>query len=262
MRDLIITETPPKVVVLGVSRPNEEAFEEILDYRGEEWGRDPFVVPESIAVFAGSVCYKSHANKAGRSDTEYLRKSIIEHKHGSVLEHVVVNFAVASVPRSVQLELVRHRAGAAYSWLSQRFTDKFTEFVVPPLLRKPEFEEQKNIFLAQCVSTYNTYHSLIESIDPNDMTETGTLRRKRIKEAVRGLLNNATGSDGVVSYNARAIRHIIQLRTDPAADESIREFCWQMFLAANSEIPDLLQDANVIVQDWGAPQVVFEGEGD
>jgi thymidylate synthase (FAD) len=259
LSNLIFTDTPPFVEVIGVSRPNMAGFEALLDYRDEDWQRDPFTDPESIAVFAGSTCYKSHDNKADRSDREYLRTSIIEHNHGSVLEHVIVNFGVASLPRSVQLETVRHRVGAAYSFMSQRFTDKFTEFIVPPLYRLPENESVRDVFMSHSLYTYNTYLEMIAATDRESTDADGTLKRKRMKEAARSILGNSIGSDGVISYNARQIRHFVSKRTDPHADQSIREFAWEMFTAANAVIPDLLQDATIHRQSWGAPQVVFEG---
>jgi thymidylate synthase (FAD) len=254
--EFFITEVPPTFYVIGVSSPNIEGFVRWLGQRDHKWKRDFFEVPESISVSAGAVCYQSFDNKAGRSDADYLQQAIVEHKHESVLEHVSVNFGVVSLPRSVQLELVRHRVGAAYSFLSQRFTDKFQEFIVPPLMRTPENEASRQLMIAHALHTYNTYVTIAETIKAQGGV-TGTAARKQAKEAARSVLGNNVGSDGVISYNARALRHVVALRTDPHADQSIREAVYQMYLAAKSAIPLLLQDAEEIPQEFGSPQVVF-----
>lgn len=228
-----------------------------MDYRGDTWNRDPFEDPESIAVLAGSGCYRSHGNRAGRTDEEYLQEAIVGHKHLSVIEHITINFSVMSLPRSTQLELVRHRVGVAYSFLSQRFTDDFTEFIVPPLLRMPEHEEAKQVFMAHCISTFNIYQTLIESTTAETTTGERTLRRKRVKESSRAVLNNAVGSDGVVSLNGRELRHIIELRSDPHAEAGIREFAFALYAAAKEVVPKILQDAVEVDVGWGAPQITF-----
>ena len=57
---------------------------------------------------------------------------ILEVGHGSVLEHAAWNMIFTGVSRSLTHELVRHRAGWAYSQLSQRYVDEsVAEYVEP-----------------------------------------------------------------------------------------------------------------------------------
>src|SRR5438105_9670214 len=89
---------------------------------------------ERLAEFAGRLCYMSQHNPAKRETREYL-ENIKRQGHGSVLEHATYSLLVEGVSRSLTHELVRHRAGFAYSQLSQRYVDESdASFVVPPAI--------------------------------------------------------------------------------------------------------------------------------
>lgn len=97
---------------------------------------------EQLTVFAGRNCYQSF--ESPKTVDDYM-KNILESKHGSVLEHASVSFIISGVSRSLTHELVRHRAGFAYSQLSQRYVDEsVTSLVVPPNLvfDRMEYEER------------------------------------------------------------------------------------------------------------------------
>ena len=72
----------------------------------------------------------------GRRDIADFIHNLLRSKDGSVFEHVNYGFVFTGVSRSLTHELVRHRAGFAYSQRSQRYVDE-TEgsFVLPPALR-------------------------------------------------------------------------------------------------------------------------------
>ena len=78
---------------------------------------------ERLAEFAGRLCYMSQHNPASRSTRDYL-ENIKKQGHGSVLEHANYSLLLEGVSRSLTHELVRHRAGFAYSQLSQRYVDE------------------------------------------------------------------------------------------------------------------------------------------
>src|SRR5687768_1317870 len=89
---------------------------------------------ERLAEFAGRLCYKSQKNPASRATREYL-ENIKKQGHGSVLEHANYSLLLEGISRSLTHELVRHRAGFAYSQLSQRYVDESqAHFVVPPAI--------------------------------------------------------------------------------------------------------------------------------
>src|SRR5919199_2288314 len=87
---------------------------------------------ERLAEFAGRLCYMSQKNPAGRSTREYI-ENIKKQGHGSVLEHANYTLLLEGVSRSLTHEIIRHRAGWAFSQLSQRYVDESNAaFVVPP----------------------------------------------------------------------------------------------------------------------------------
>ena len=75
---------------------------------------------ERLAEFAGRLCYMSQHNPASRSTRDYL-ENIKKQGHGSVLEHASYSLLLEGVSRSLTHELVRHRAGFAYSQLSSTY---------------------------------------------------------------------------------------------------------------------------------------------
>ena len=76
----------------------------------------------------------SQRNPANRTTRDYL-ENIKKQGHGSVLEHANYSVLVEGVSRSLTHELVRHRAGWAYSQLSQRYVDEsVADFVMPPAI--------------------------------------------------------------------------------------------------------------------------------
>ena len=245
--DVTFIDHAPHVRVIGVTQPNMDAMMEMIGELGKTWGRDEKPTPESVAVFAGASCYVSYENKAGRSDAEYLRQAIVEHGHLSVIEHINVSFGVTYLPRSVQMEVIRHRPGSAYSFISQRFVHTEGEFVVPPILRAEGMEDSRKVFEDGCSALYSSYLQLVDEIkDEYELeSEQRTLKRKRQKEAARALLPNATTSSGVITYNARQLRHVIEMRSDEHADASIREFAAALYEAAKDDVPYIFQDATV-----------------
>lgn len=78
----------------------------------------------ALCKFAGQTCYLSFGEKRTRNDPEGVKKyfdNIRSSGHGSVLEHAYYSMIVWGVDRAFSHEVVRHRAGWAYSQLSQRY---------------------------------------------------------------------------------------------------------------------------------------------
>src|SRR4030095_10462649 len=78
---------------------------------------------ERLAEFAGRLCCSAQHTPAKRATADYL-ETIKKQGHGSVLEHANYSLLLEGVSRSLTHELVRHRAGFAYSQLSQRYVDE------------------------------------------------------------------------------------------------------------------------------------------
>lgn len=246
---------PPTVRVVGVSQPVAEGFDAYLDSRGMEWNTDVVTSPASLSEFGGRMCYgsKSFANPRETKQADYLQKSIIDHKHESVIEHVSVNFAVEGLARDILLELTRHRAGCSYSVRSTRYDDEYFEFLIPPYIRDNGILTQ--YFKAQCGFAVEAYEDFKQEIDTSGLPT--TMRVKRQKETARHILPGALTCDLLFTANARALRHIIQLRTAEGADLAFREFAYNLYVAANEVIPELMVGA-MVRHVAGAFEVRFE----
>jgi thymidylate synthase (FAD) len=178
---------------------------------------------ERLAEFAGRLCYMSQANPAKRPTREYL-DNIKKQGHGSVLEHANYSVLVEGVSRSLTHELVRHRAGFAYSQLSQRYVDESNAaFVVPPAIIGDEKLERA--WLEQIESAQRTYVSLVEQLmERYGWVADRVHRRKMAREAARAVLPNATETKIVVTGNVRAWRTMLELRSSEGAELEIRRF--------------------------------------
>src|SRR5271165_6017119 len=108
----------------------------LRDVGGEAWlaGRlgevqDPSELNagELIVEFGGRACYRSwepglNANVTRvRTDQREYFANILRSAHGSVLEHANYSFVLRNVSRIFTHELVRHRAGSAFSQESLRY---------------------------------------------------------------------------------------------------------------------------------------------
>src|SRR3954469_5564364 len=167
---------------------------------------------ERLAEFAGRLCYMSQKNPANRATRDYL-ENIKKQGHGSVLEHANYSLLLEGVSRSLTHELVRHRAGFAYSQLSQRYVDESeAHFVVPPAIVGVEALEKE--WQAQIDGAQKSYVSLVEHLmERYAWVGDKVHRRKMAREAARGVLPNSTETKIVVTANARAWRTMLELRS-------------------------------------------------
>ena len=203
---------------------------------------------ERLAEFAGRLCYMSQHNPAGRTTREYL-ENIKKQGHGSVLEHANYSLLLEGISRSLTHELVRHRAGFAYSQLSQRYVDESeANFVIPPALMGDEklMEEWK----AQVESAQKTYRELVESLMARyEWVENRVHRRKMAREAARGVLPNSTETKIIVTGNARAWRTMLELRSSEAAELEIRRLAVTVIRTLQREAPSFFSDFEIYVAD-------------
>src|SRR5436189_6149316 len=139
---------------------------------------------ERLAEFAGRLCYMSQKNPANRPTREYL-ENIKKQGHGSVLEHANYSLLLEGVSRSLTHELVRHRAGFAYSQLSQRYVDESNaSFVVPPAAIGDE--KLETAWREQVEQAQRAYVSLVEKLmERYGWVPDRVHRRKMAREAAR-----------------------------------------------------------------------------
>lgn len=196
---------------------------------------------ERLAEFAGRLCYMSQRNPANRTTTEYL-ENIKKQAHGSVLEHATYSVLLEGISRSLTHELVRHRAGFAYSQLSQRYVDEsVADFVVPPAIIGDDALE--NRWRAQMEEAQRTYVALVDQLmERYAWVEDRVHRRKMAREAARGVLPNSTETKIVVTGNVRAWRTMLELRAGEGAELEIRRLAVALIRLFKTEAPAFFAD--------------------
>lgn len=179
---------------------------------------------EQLVEVAGRTCYKSfgidlnkNLTKVRTNHEEYIG-NILKTHHGSVLEHATTTVGLINVSRILTHELVRHRAGCAYSQESMRFVRlEDVGMYIPSCIS--EDEEAEAIFKSQCVSAEKAYIALTKRLIRDDMP---FAKKKEITSAIRRIAPSGHSTNIVVTANHRAWRHLIELRTAEGAEEEIR----------------------------------------
>ncbi len=196
---------------------------------------------ERLAEFAGRLCYMSQKNPASRNTREYI-DNIKKQGHGSVLEHANYSLLLEGISRSLTHELVRHRAGFAYSQLSQRYVDEsHAAFVVPPAIIGDEALVAE--WTAQVESAQATYVALVDKLMQRyGWVDDKVHRRKMAREAARGVLPNSTETKIVVTANARGWRTMLELRTSEGAEMEIRRCAVAVLRVLQQEAPGFFSD--------------------
>ncbi|MES2176269.1 MAG: FAD-dependent thymidylate synthase [Gemmatimonadota bacterium] len=199
---------------------------------------------ERLAEFAGRLCYMSQHNPANRNTRDYL-ENIKKQGHGSVLEHANYSLLLEGVSRSLTHELVRHRAGFAYSQLSQRYVDESDAcFVVPPAIAGDEALE--GAWRAQIDSAQSAYVALVAQLmERYGWVADRVHRRKMAREAARGVLPNSTETKIVVTGNARAWRTMLELRSSEGAELEIRRLAIAVLRILLVEAPAFFSDFEI-----------------
>ena len=157
---------------------------------------------ESLTEQAGRLCYAS-GDKLGMN--EHWLQTRIKQGHESLLEHASATFYIKA-SRALTHELVRHRI-ASYSQRSQRYVkETAAEFITPPELA--DFEGASDVYKESMDAAWDAYRRLLKA---------------GVKaEIARYVLPNACSTEIICTWNFREIRHIINLRTGPAALPEMR----------------------------------------
>lgn len=244
--------TAPEVYLVGKQTAEDAELDRFLTDHGVSWESDSEVAAEVLTETAGRVCYMSFAKPRPGGNSAYLTH-IKEVGHGSVLEHAVWNFVITGVSRSLTHELVRHRAGWAYSQLSQRYVDEsVAEYVEPDIIANdPELHA---LWLDAVGHAHAAYVKLAEQLNtkladpaaaaaamlPPDTDR--TTRRKAARQAARSVLPNATETKIFVTANARALRHFLESRGSAFAEPEIRKLAGKILDILQKDSPNLFAD--------------------
>lgn len=242
----------PRVFLVGETKLNKEGLEDFLSEIGvPDWFTDAESEAEVIVEGAGKLCYMSfdtslnqNLTKTGtRGNFDYIQGGLIGQKHTSVLEHVSVNLIFANVSRVFTHELVRHRAGAAYSQTSGRYvrTDELN-FWIPTCIRE---NPQLEALFVQAITDQELYlRQMVKVAGLDEMTKRGDFAKKKVlTSALRRIVGNGVANHIEASYNHRALRHIIAMRTSRDAEEEIRMVFNDVYGLVRDRYPAIYADA-------------------
>lgn len=207
---------------------------------------------------AGQACYASFGPKRTyNADAKRYFDNLTSSGHGSVYEHATFSFLCYGISRSNTHEVIRHRAGTAYSQLSQRYVSgrvlRFVErpeYHRHPALHK-RFEERIDRAAAEYEEVADELLALQKGGDARLSADARTDRRKRVQQTARSVLPNETETFLVMSGNVRAFRHVIEMRTDAHAEAEIRALFFRIFLCLRMAEPLLFEDYEVEAFDDG-----------
>ena len=230
----------PSVYLVTRSNLDEDGMSQFFrDEAPDGWLRAAQESPESIAEAAARLCYMSF--EKGRTDIQDFMQNILSQKHGSVLEHVSFGFIFAGVSRTLTHELVRHRAGFAYSQLSQRYVGN-PGFVVPPDVQGNPLA--LDLWRTSVEDAAREYDTMVEALMDSEEAKAlpRTARIKFVRQAARSVLPGCTETKIFVTANVRAWRHFLEMRGSEHAEPEIRRLALLVLEQLEAESPLLFGD--------------------
>lgn len=244
----------PQVRLIAKPQIDWGAVEEYLkDVRGNAWldrlsygpygeGRDG----ERLVEFGGRLCYRSwepglnpNVTRVREDSDEYLG-NILSSLHGSVIEHANYSFVFQDVSRVFTHELVRHRAGAAYSQESMRFV-RLTDipFWFPEWALEDGDLHDRCLNLLAEMEDHQVWMAQHFGLDDPGVP----FAEKKAKTSfMRRFAPDGVATAILATFNIRAIRWIIQQRTELGAEEEIRLVFDKVAQIMVEEAPALFQD--------------------
>lgn len=206
----------------------ELGFNPYLD--DEDFVDDTDILPE----FAGRNCYESFhkPNPATSTNQAYLKNTVDEQQHESILEHSSVSFYISGVSRNLLLELERHRH-ISFSVISTRYVSPDKMGMVLHPNTPADIEEE--IRLHDEAGRRLAYKIYLRS-------KVNGLGVKESREAARQVLGGNTETKFIVTGNLRAWRGIIQLRAHPKADAEIQQFAKAILYKLKKIAPNSFQN--------------------
>jgi len=198
---------------------------------------------ELLVEFGGRACYRSWEPGLNpnvtrvRSDRREYLGNILSSAHGSVLEHASYSFALRNVSRVFTHELVRHRAGSAFSQESLRYV-RLTDigFRVPPAL---EPVRERALAIVEALEEFQRDAAATLGLDDDGVP---FHVKKEATSALRRLAPIGLSTDIIWTANLRTLRHVIEMRTAEGAEEELRSVFDEVARVMLREAPNVFQD--------------------
>ena len=265
----------PRIFLIGSSELDQNALRDYLIHAGTpNWVSDAFGDLEYLTEIMGRLCYKSfepglnpNVTKIRKHNVDHIG-NIIKSGHGSVLEHAMTHWIFCDVSRILTHELVRHRVGVAISQESLRYV-RFTKLEAwrPVCFQRQSIEEKtEQIFdnvLATAIISYYDLLKLAAQSETGEFSLDAFYRlpfnqKKEFTSAARRVLPEGMATNIGWSCNIRELRHIIQMRATPFAEEEIRVVFGKVAEIAFKKWPALFQDMKLSYDPDMLPIVTIE----
>jgi len=242
----------PRVYKLAETKLNDdEVLAWLEDLGGEEClahieGDDK----EKLIELCGRRCYKSFKKGLNpnvtriRTDSAEYHDNVKVQRHGSIMEHASVTFAFENVSRVVTHELVRHRAGAAYSQESLRYV-RLTELSMyfPMIFKQFGAEKEKmtrDLAMFAMIHAEDIQKQFMEIF--KDEMESNFATKKKLTSSFRRFAPIGLATGIVATFNFRTLRHIIEMRTSEHSEEEMRLVISQMASFLTRDYPMIFGD--------------------
>ena len=269
-----------------IDRPHVEVFSTMKFHE-----HSTYKIPDDpsdavkIGAFAAKGCYDAYGEE-GRPCREN-QIAIMEHRHGSVLEHIHTGLFIEGITRALSIELNRHRT-FNISQRSTRYTaEEDSAFVLEPYMAflwskyhlywdndmkvvrssNGEYSNPKSFREVRIVkdhvetmcATAGAYEKQVEwlmDLNPNKLE--GFDLRKWARGKARNVLSHGLETRGSWTNNLRAWRWIIETRSAKGAEPEVRRLSDHM-LDALRRTHDLYFDDFYIKEEYdGLPVWVPE----
>ncbi len=244
----------PSVYLVAKTQLVRQGLEAYLkDIGAPDWAADPDVSDaENLVEAAGRMCYRSwqpydpEKPEATNPNVENVRRgngpylaNVLKSGHGSILEHASMTFICRNVSRVFTHELVRHRAGMAYSQESLRYVrlDDLTFWLPEAAAAKKEARQKFEDVIDFLENTQKELGDIFGMANIKDFTT-----KKQLTSMFRRLAPIGLGTTIMVTGNLRSWRHIIAMRTSPHAEEEIRIITGEIARVCREEYPNVFQD--------------------
>lgn len=223
--------TEPIVFLLARPKLDKNGIQEFIKESGNIFNKsktDKISDGDAISELGGRVCYcsfKSYLCSGGK----FLKRAILNN-HGSIFEHANYTFGVARCSRGYTHQMVRHRAGFAYSQESTHYI-KYSKATMRACVDKYAIRDGGLRRWENGISSIlDNYEILCSSIGSKNTQHFTT-------GAARQLLPQAIESKLIFTANIRALRHFIEERCNRNNTLEIRLIAKKIFQIMVKEAP-------------------------
>lgn len=238
----------PNVFLIAETAVNMGLYDFLTHIGAPDWKTNASSPAELLTEVAGKTCYLSFSTDLNKNLTrvrenrnrDYIQEGLIATGHGSVLEHSSVTFAITDVSRIFTHELVRHRAGTAFSQESGRYVRRDELEAYQPSCLEPDELKMLQKSLESIEILYKALESKVFERVGDDFAT-----KKKVTSAIRRALPNGQNNTIIFTANHRALRHIVQLRTHEAAEEEIQVVFKKILTILKEKYPNIYEDINV-----------------